>query len=83
MTTDDRTNKRHPLVALEKITGYLDRGYSPAFLGFIASEIGYSLAQTEAMLLLLVEAGQVRRLTADDLRRRQVDERCVMYELVR
>lgn len=79
---NEKTGKQPSPAALEKILGYLDRGYSPALVGFIALEIGYSLAQTETMLDILEDRGLVRKVPVAELRKRSIDERCVMYERV-
>lgn len=72
-----------PLIALSKIIHYFQRGYTPAFLGNISTEIGYDLETTEEMLKhLVIHGGLVRELTRDDKIRRNVSPTSVMYEFV-
>lgn len=77
----DDNRKKAPQAALEKLMSYLHRVTRPTYMGFLSLEIGYSLAQTLVMMQELEEAGLVRQLTADDLRRLKFDERANMWEL--
>jgi len=77
----DSSRKKASPAALEKIMRYLNRVDRPTYMGFIALEIGYSLAQTLAMMQELEEAGQVRLLTVEDLKRLKLDERANIWEL--
>jgi hypothetical protein len=63
-----RDGQRPPQKALEIIVGYMNRVNHPVYLGYVALEIGYSLARTEEMLALLEDQGVVHRLEHAELR---------------
>ncbi len=69
-------------VTLDLIVSYLDRVSGSAYVGYIALDIGYSLRQTEEWVEVLVDVGKVRKLSKKDLRKRQLDEIGIVYELV-
>lgn len=61
-----REGKQPPQNVLDLITGYLHRVARPVYLGTLSLHIGYSLAQTEAFLVILEERGIVRPMTEDE-----------------
>jgi hypothetical protein len=58
-----REGKEPPQKVLDLIVGYLHRVARPVYLGTLSLHIGYSLAQTEAFLIVLEERGIVRPMT--------------------
>lgn len=71
-----------PQVALEKIVSFFHRLDRPVYLGFIATEVKYSLEQTRAMLDVLHDAGAVRPLSVEEKRAQGLDERGDIWMLV-
>lgn len=82
MTKWFNNGKEHPPAALERIVGYFHRLACPIYMGYIATEIHYSLAQTQSMLEALQEAGVVRQLTVEELKLRKIDPRANIWILV-
>ena len=78
-----KQHRVHPQAALEKIIHYLERGYSPSFLGNISTEIGYSVDSTELMLFHLEDEGRVRELSKDEKKLRGMPVQSVVYGLVK
>lgn len=74
--------KELPRAALQKIVGYFHRVDRPLYMGYVSLEIGYSLDQTEAMLVALSDVGIVRQLSVDELKAMKVDVRANMWVLV-
>lgn len=71
-----------PPKVLEKIVGYFNRMSRPIYLGYVATEIGYSLAQTQAMVDSLVELGTLRAMTDEEKVSMKFDVRGNIYVLV-
>ena len=71
-----------PQAALDAIINFLRSTSQPTMMGYIASEIGWSLGQTQAMLRELSKRGQVRELTDDDKTHRKLILHCNYWELV-
>jgi hypothetical protein len=78
-----RDGDGYPQTALERILGCLKRVDSPIYMGHISVEIGFSLAQTQAMLEHLEEKGLVRNLTVDELKQQRFDVRANIWVLVK
>ncbi len=73
---------RLTLVVAQKIVGYFHRVASPIYTGYVASEIGYSLDQTQLMLEALSKADVVRQLTIEEKKLKQIDPRGNVWVLV-
>lgn len=82
MTRWFNNGKEPPQVALEKIVSFFHKLDRPVYLGFIATEIKYSLEQTRAMLDVLHDAGAVRPLSVEEKRAHGLDERDDIWTLV-
>ena len=54
---------------IDRIISYMYRFSRPVYVGFIALEIGYSLARTQVMMDDLVLEGRVRAFTVDEKKR--------------
>ena len=77
------SRRSYPPAAFRKIVHYFQRGYSPAFLGNISTEIGYSIESTQDMLQTMERLDHgVRELTRDEKISRNVSPAAVMYEFI-
>jgi hypothetical protein len=65
-----------------KILRYFHRVSRPVFLGQIALEIGHSLSKTEDWVEDLVESGELRRATHEEMLRIDASEIALVYVLV-
>ena len=63
-----QNGQRPPQKALEIIVSYMNKVTHPLYLGYLALEVGYSLARTEEMLQHLEEQGIVHRLKHYELK---------------
>lgn len=59
-------SKKPPQSVLDQITDYMSRHPNPTYLGYISSEIGWSLGQTQEMLRELERRGLVRELNGPE-----------------
>ena len=66
MASPSRAVRKPPQEALEKIISCFNRSYHPIYLGPVAVEVGWSLAQTQEMFDVLVERGSIHALTNEE-----------------
>lgn len=67
---------------LDLIVSYMQRINHPLYLGYISLEIGYSLAQTQAMIDMLVKQEIIRHLSEKELKEKNAHPDASIYTLV-
>ena len=71
-----------PQVVLDRIVSYFHRVERPVYVGTLAVEFRYQLAQVEFMLDLLTERGLIRPLTVEEKKAAYIDVRGNVYRLI-
>lgn len=66
-------------VTLERVKRAFLRSYGPVFLGTLSIEAGCSIKQAELALNHLADIGAIRRLSSQEKRAHDHDERCDVW----